>query len=61
MHNLRTSSEQLHVALTLFVSGVALWNLQISVIAQGLFKCHQGNNKVTHMKRPLCGLLYGKH
>lgn len=41
--------------------GVVFWNPQISVVAQGLFKCHQGNNKVTHMKQPLCGVLYGKH
>lgn len=29
--------------------------------AQGLFKCHQGNNKVTHMKQALCVILYEKH
>lgn len=62
MHHLRPSSEQLHCNTHPFCShGLALWNPQISMAAQGLVKCHQGNNKVTHMKQPLCGILYEKH
>lgn len=50
------------VTLTLFVpmkllSGI----LRYPSLPWGLFKCHQGNNKATHMKRALCGILYEKH
>lgn len=62
VHNLRLSTEQLHWNTHPFCShGAALWNPQLSMVAWGLLKCHQGNNKVTHMKQPFCDILYEKH
>lgn len=62
VYNIRIYIEQLRCNTYPFYSrGVALWSPQISVVARGPFKCHQGNNKVTHMKQALCDSFYEKH
>lgn len=62
VHNLRIFMEQLRCNTYPFCSHrVAFWNPLLSVVARGLFRCHQGNNKVTHMKQAFCGILYEKH